>query len=765
MKFNGLNRIMGYKEIPRGKERYRYAYVGNGKLGFDVGLDGSCGKGYRENWKKEIGRVPSDGTINYKDFMTSGSVAKTGLTFLSQGQEIFGSHNSTPALSSYEQTLDMKDGVVYTNYTIYGYAKVKVISFVPKNESCAVVQVHVEPLYGKSIGVRMCMEDAIWDCATNYEKSPSSSKVGIREKHLFIRVTKGGGSAVCSLFSVPGGKTGKAGNEVFVESKETDKSFIVTYYISVASTLESENLLFLTKKRIARASQKGMGILRKENKQEWARFWNRVSKVKFPNDYKDWEKLYYAQLFYAECSVTEYTIGPAGLSAPTWNSISTNDVTYKIRAMLSANMVEESKHHPRFFHSILPQARKRAKDNGCKGAEFPWEATIEGNENSIPPYSEQKYTNGLVALTAYWVYGYTQDDKLLADYVYPIIKEVADYFSSWLQWNKSLNGYVAPFSTPFNEVEKYMSKGVTIASAVAKKVLLLAVDLSIKLGADEERRSKWQEIADKIYIKYDRKHYWGSLEFEYFEDNNRITDCVTPIFPAEIDVSSKRAFSTVYQVMNKIEKNGYFSVFYDFYIMAVAAVYNRQPEYAYTAACWLYNNKRNWYNIREAYNSDIAYFLTNIVYVGCINEMLAHGNALTGEISTFLIPKQWYGIQFANIRIYGAYVISGKSLKNGSVEWIKIKKKGRSILTLSGNIDRLRFVENNIHSGEVEFLLSTKEESSLTLYNCSPSSEAKIYVDKKSVMRRKANLKGEVTFVVMPGEHWYKVQTDPLLPR
>ena len=81
----------------------------------------------------------------------------------------------------------------------------------------------------------------------------------------------------------------------------------------------------------------------------------------------------------------------------------------------------------------LEAAKQNAFSHGYKGAMFPWESASEGQEVTpvwalTGPF--QQHISGCVGWAFWKYYQVTKDKQWLRDRGYPLLKEVADFWSS-----------------------------------------------------------------------------------------------------------------------------------------------------------------------------------------------------------------------------------------------------------------------------------------------------------------------------------------------
>lgn len=109
-------------------------------------------------------------------------------------------------------------------------------------------------------------------------------------------------------------------------------------------------------------------------------------------------------------------------------------------------------------------------------------------------------------------YDYTRDKEFLKTTGYDLIKSSAQFTVDYL-WKRPDGTYTATPST--SPEHGPISQGATFVHAVAREILMDAIDASKVLNVDAKERKQWQEVLDNIY-PYQIGSY-GQL-MEWYED-------------------------------------------------------------------------------------------------------------------------------------------------------------------------------------------------------------------------------------------------------
>lgn len=264
----------------------------------------------------------------------------------------------------------------------------------------------------------------------------------------------------------------------------------------------------------------------------------------------------------------------------------------------------------------------------------------------------------------------TYDEEYTALY-YPFVKGVAAFWEKYLVWED--DRYViyndAIHEGTIGTVNPILSLGLIPLS------LQTAIDMSIELGVDEQRREKWNYLIEHL-SDYTYQEKEGKTVFRYSEkgtawwrDNTLGIQHIYPGSQVGLDSDPELlqvAYNTI-EVMNRwIDFNGSNS----FFPAAVRVGYN-----ADTILANMHKYVQHTYP--NGFQLDNPHGIENFSTVpNTINEMLCMGHG--GILRVFPVWPKNKDAHFHNIRIHGAFLVSSE-IKDGSVVFVNIvSEKGKT---------------------------------------------------------------------------------------
>lgn len=167
---------------------------------------------------------------------------------------------------------------------------------------------------------------------------------------------------------------------------------------------------------------------------------------------------------------------------------------------LTTNLTECAKPLTDFIRLLQKPGRETAKAYfGARG----WAASISANIFGFTaPLEGQDMSWNYNPMAASWLathlweyYDFTRDTDFLRDTAYPLIKECAQFTEDFL-WHKPDGSYTAAPST--SPEHGPIDQGTTFTHAVAREILLCAIDAARVLGTDEAEARQWQHVLDHI---------------------------------------------------------------------------------------------------------------------------------------------------------------------------------------------------------------------------------------------------------------------------
>ena len=196
----------------------------------------------------------------------------------------------------------------------------------------------------------------------------------------------------------------------------------------------------------------------------------------------------------------------------------------------------------------LPQAKQAAKENGYKGAMFPWQSGSNGREESqkihlnpksgrwIPDNSHlQRHINAAIPYNVWLYFQTTNDMDFLTSYGAEIILNTAYFWSCIAEFNSKTNRYeirniMGPdeYHTAYPDSEEPGLNNNAYTNFMAVWVIQCALNileifdekhtaqLAENVGFDEATIERWQDITGKMYIPFTKDNIL--LQFEGFDE-------------------------------------------------------------------------------------------------------------------------------------------------------------------------------------------------------------------------------------------------------
>lgn len=268
------------------------------------------------------------------------------------------------------------------------------------------------------------------------------------------------------------------------------------------------------------------------SKEKWRKIWKQIDISIYSENSKDQLAVRFA--LYHLCIMTpghdnRYGIGAKGLSGEGYKGHSFWDTEIFILPMFIYSNPEIARSLLEYRYLTLNGARKKAEDNGYKGAMYPWESAWM-NDGEVTPvwgdvdiitgeaskiwsgFIEQHITSD-IAFAVWQYYMITGDSDFMEKYGYEILFDTAKFWSDRLEWNESkgvfeINDVVGP-----DEYKEHVDNNA-FTNYMAHWNIKKAIDYFAKLKdgnsrlfniLDEKLQLKnnckiWIEKVDKIFL-------------------------------------------------------------------------------------------------------------------------------------------------------------------------------------------------------------------------------------------------------------------------
>ena len=210
-----------------------------------------------------------------------------------------------------------------------------------------------------------------------------------------------------------------------------------------------------------------------------------------------------------------------------------------------------------YRYRMLEDARRNARRNGFKGAQYPWEATDDGEEMTpseimdlitgetvrIWTGEEQHHITADVAYAFDYYYRATGDDEFMTKYGLEVIFETARFWASRVKY-KTGKGYVIERVMGPDEIHEHINNSAYV-NFMARWNLLRAYEyyymartkwpkqlkrIIERIGLSEDEVENWRRIGEEIYLPWDRKTGF----IEEFDGYTKLEDMLAK----EVDVKA-----------------------------------------------------------------------------------------------------------------------------------------------------------------------------------------------------------------------------------
>ncbi|MEO1518506.1 MAG: glycoside hydrolase family 65 protein [Bacteroidota bacterium] len=237
--------------------------------------------------------------------------------------------------------------------------------------------------------------------------------------------------------------------------------------------------------------------LRKRHLQAWDKLWE--SDVVIEGDLKAQRAVRSAlyHLYSFARAGTAYSLSPMGLSGLGYNGHVFWDTELWMYPPLLMLQPDIARSLLEYRFERLEMAKQNAFAHGYEGAMFPWESSADGSEDTpvwalTGPF--QHHITGCIGWAFWQYYLVTGDKEWLATRGYPMLREVADFWSSRVERNGP-GQYDIKNVIGANEWEENIDNNA-FTNGMAKTVLGYATKAAQELGLKAD--PDWMHVAENI---------------------------------------------------------------------------------------------------------------------------------------------------------------------------------------------------------------------------------------------------------------------------
>ncbi|SHL74263.1 Trehalose and maltose hydrolase (possible phosphorylase) [Rhodanobacter sp. OK091] len=254
------------------------------------------------------------------------------------------------------------------------------------------------------------------------------------------------------------------------------------------------------------ARDAGFDALLARQRDAWHTLWQ--SDIAIDGDPKA-QQIVHSDLYYLLINAapgTNWPIGACGMTPGYSGHVFWDSDTWLFPALLLLHP-ERAKSLVMFRSHTLPQAQQRAKTRGLRGAMYPWEADPDNGSSQTPHFAwvldeREIHVNADIAIAQWQYYLATQDRDWLKRHGWPVIRAIAEFWSSRATYVPATQRYeilhVTSVDEDYNDVPND-----TFTNASAQKALQIATRTAQLLG--ETADPQWSRVAAGLLLPYDDK--------------------------------------------------------------------------------------------------------------------------------------------------------------------------------------------------------------------------------------------------------------------
>jgi hypothetical protein len=281
---------------------------------------------------------------------------------------------------------------------------------------------------------------------------------------------------------------------------ERDHTYVFTKYVAVSRSgwggTAADDLSLAREAR-----DRGFDRLLEQHRTAWDALWQ--ADVLIDGDAQA-QQVVHSELYYLLASSTADTAWPLGACALTpgyANHAFWDSDTWIMPALLLLHP-ERARPLLDFRARTLEAARQRARAHGYQGAMFPWESDPENGSEQTPHSAvvladTEIHVNADVAIAQWQYYQATRDREWLKAVGWPVIREVARFWTSRATYNAGAHRYEILHVTSVAESNNDIPND-TFTNVSAARALQIAAAAAREVG--ERPDPLWSRIAATLYI-------------------------------------------------------------------------------------------------------------------------------------------------------------------------------------------------------------------------------------------------------------------------
>jgi trehalose/maltose hydrolase-like predicted phosphorylase len=334
--------------------------------------------------------------------------------------------------------------------------------------------------------------------------------------------------------------------------------------LTAGQTLTAEKLVVMYTSRdvpdplhVALAHHRHLGSfadLLAQNEEAWRSFWEQAD-VLIEGDEQAQQALRYNiyQLrISASAHDSRYSIAAKGLTGFSYRGHIFHDTEIFMLPFFTYTLPAIARHLLLYRYRLLPAARAKAAAHGYRGAQYPWESTLDGQEatptviihpesGEIIPVLNGELEQHITASIAYAVWQYwhvSGDDLFMQEYGAEMLLSTALFWVSRVEYNPANDSYVIDDvigpdewheHVDNNVYTNYMAKwniqaALDVLSWLQDTAPARAEELVRRLDLEHENLDHWRDVIVRMSIPQDKKtglfeQFDGFFQLKHLDQN------------------------------------------------------------------------------------------------------------------------------------------------------------------------------------------------------------------------------------------------------
>ena len=449
------------------------------------------------------------------DYYQRGRVSNILKTFnhVNMNLDIDGARIGAKDIQSYKQVLDMKNASLITTFDVGNKAKVTSSMMSLRHlPYTALTIIEIKALKDITITPMSVIE------APNHLMDVRNYYAEIDRPHVLIPLMTSVGMSPSGrlkvaasnsfIFEEGHGKEPKIIHEdwdynmhlaKFYKKLKAGDTYTFSVVSSTVSSAQYEDPHNEAERLTIFAMLEGKERLLRRHKEAWAEIWK--SDVEVTGDINITRDIRFAlyHLYSFARAESSFSLSPMGLSGLGYNGHVFWDTELWMYPPLLMLQPDMAKSLLEYRFERLEAARQNAFSHGYKGAMFPWESSANGSEDTpvwalTGPF--QHHITGCVGWAFWKYYEVTGDKEWLRSRGWPVLKEVAAFWTSRVERNGpgkyDINNVIGA-----NEWQENIDNNA-FTNGMAKTVLRYATQAALDLGITPD--PDWNHVADNIPV-------------------------------------------------------------------------------------------------------------------------------------------------------------------------------------------------------------------------------------------------------------------------